>query len=233
MSIRDEKNHETSYLKERWQNRSEIIPPDIEDFTSKFNEREHLLKEMEQYASENKVPILLPSAARFLQIICRSKKPVNILEIGTGIGYSTLSMLFALEGKCHVTSVDFNIERIKVAREFIKRAGFSVNLIFDDSFNIVRELLSKGATFDMIFVDSMKSEYIFMNYKIQALLKPGGIAIFDNVLFRGYVCNNHPPKYRKSIKLLKMFLSHVKTYPGITTSIIPIGDGLLIIEKQD
>ncbi|WP_457570187.1 O-methyltransferase [Desulfurobacterium sp.] len=233
MSIRDEKNHETSYLKERWQNRSEIVPPDIEDFTSQFNEREQLLKEMEQYASENKVPILLPSAARFLQIICRSKKPENILEIGTGIGYSTLSMLFALKGECHITSVDFNIERIKLAGEFINRAGFSANLIFDDAFNTIRNLLSEGVTFDMIFVDSMKSEYVFMNYKIQSLLKPGGIAIFDNVLFRGYVCNDHPPRYKRSIKLLKMFLSHTRDYPGTITSIIPIGDGLLIIEKQD
>ncbi|WP_456395937.1 O-methyltransferase [Desulfurobacterium sp.] len=233
MGIRDKKNHETSYLKERWQNRSEIVPPNIEDFTSQFNAREQILKEIEQYASENKVPILLPSAARFLQIICRSKKPENILEIGTGIGYSTLSMLFALKGRCHITSVDFNIERIKIAGKFIKKAGFSVNLIFDDSFNIIRKLLAEGATFDMIFVDSVKSEYVFMNYKIQALLKHSGIAIFDNVLFRGYVCNEHPPRYKRTIKLLKKFLSHVKTYPGIITSIIPIGDGMLIIENQD
>ncbi|WP_456438176.1 O-methyltransferase [Desulfurobacterium sp.] len=232
MGIGNKKNHETSYLKERWQNRSEIVPPDIEDFTSQFNEREFLLKEIETFASENKVPILLPSAARFLQIICRTKQPEEILEIGTGIGYSTLSMLFALNGRSRITSVDFNGERVQIAKEFIQRSGFFVNLIYDDAFNVISNFIAEGKQFDFIFVDSMKSEYIFMNFKIQTLLKNNGIAVFDNVLFRGYVCGRYPEKYRRSVKLLKTFLKHVKEYPGFTASIIPVGDGLLILERK-
>ncbi|WP_457568076.1 O-methyltransferase [Desulfurobacterium sp.] len=232
MGIRSKKNHKASYLKERWHNRSEITPPYIEDFTSQFNEREPLLKEMESFASVNKVPILLPSAARLLQVMCRLKQPEEILEIGTGIGYSTLSMLFALNGKTRITSVDANAERIQIAEKFIKRSGFSVNLICNDGFDVIRSFIAEGKQFDFIFVDSVKSEYPFMNFKIQALLKKKGVAIFDNVLFRGYVCGNYPEKYRRSTNLLKIFLNHVKEYPGFTASIIPVGDGLLVIERK-
>ncbi|SNR67184.1 O-methyltransferase [Desulfurobacterium atlanticum] len=224
---------EQQFLKNRWNNLSEIIPENVENFISIYNKREPLLIEIEEFAKKEKVPILLPSSANLLKLLCKLKQPRTILEIGTGIGYSTLSILYALNGNCELISVDFNRDRIEIASSFIKKSGFKATLIHNDAFNALRDFLAEGKTFDFIFIDSMKSEYPFFNYKIQALLKENGMAVFDNVLFRGYVCGVHPERYKRAVFLLKKFLKDVKTYPNFENSIIPVGDGLLITERKN
>ncbi len=220
------------FLENRWNNLSEITPTEIEKFVDIYNKGNHLLIEMEKFAAENKVPILLPSSAKLLQLICRLKQPKTILELGTGIGYSTLNMLLAVNGKCNLTSVDFNADRIEIARSFIKKSDFKTDFICNDIFETITELICNERKFDLIFADSMKSEYPFFNYKIQTLLNNNGIAIFDNVLFRGYICDNYPKKYKRSVKLLKKFLDDIKTYPSFDISLLPVGDGLLVIKQE-
>ncbi|WP_456419214.1 O-methyltransferase [Thermovibrio sp.] len=215
----------------RWRNLGEILPEEVEEFIGSFFEREELLREVEEFAKKEKVPILLPSSAQVLRLIVSLKKPRKVLEIGTGIGYSTLNIYLA-HPEAEITTVDSNIKRLKVAEGFFKRAGIPVETVEADGLDFLREALSEGRKYDFIFVDSAKGEYPFFNYKVQALLKPGGLALFDNVLFRGYVAGReHDGRYKRGVKLLKHFLKYIKEYPNFRAYLIGVGDGLLLLEN--
>jgi predicted O-methyltransferase YrrM len=214
----------------RWKNLSDILHEDIESFVNSYVEKPEILTEMEAFASKNKVPILLPVSASFLSLLCIMLKPKNILEIGTGIGYSTLSMYLSLNGECRITTVDSNAGRVSAAKHFFRKAkAKNMEVIEGDAFDIIDRMISESRVFDMVFVDSVKAEYPFLNYRVQALLNRNGLAVFDNVLFRGMVVRrNIEKRYQRSIKLLKHFLKSVKTYPNFRSFIVPIGDGVLI-----
>jgi len=215
----------------RWRNLGEILPEEVEELAASFSAGEKVLREIEEVAKREKIPILLPSAAQTLRLITSLKKPREVLEVGTGAGYSTLTVYFA-HPQARITTVDSNPKRLKLAEEFFKRAGAPVKTVPSDGLEFIRECLAKGKEFDLIFVDSAKGEYPFFNYKVQALLRGGGIALFDNALFRGYAAGRpYPKKYERGVKLLKHFLKTVKEYPGCRSYLIPVGDGLLVVEK--
>ena len=212
----------------RWKNLSEILLPKVEEFCNRYNEREGILKEIEELSQREKVPILLPTSAAFLRLIVSILKPEKVLEIGTGVGYSTLNIYYGYR-KAEITTVDSNRKRLEKAKEFFKRAGSPIKTVLSDGLDYMRELLYRGEVFDFIFVDSVKSEYPFFNYKVQALLSNDGVAVFDNVLFRGYVAGrSYDRRYERGVKLLKKFLEYVKKYPNFEATLIPVGDGLLI-----
>ncbi len=215
----------------RWKNLSDILPEDIESFVNNYMEKPSILREMEAFASKNKVPILLPISASFLSLLCTMIKPKDILEIGTGIGYSTLSMYLSINGNCRITTIDSNANRVSIARQFFKKANAkNINVIYADAFDIIEDMMLKSQTFDMVLVDSAKAEYPFLNYKVQTLLNQNGLALFDNVLFRGMVVKKDVEKrYRRGIRLLRHFLTSVKDYPNFRSFIIPIGDGILVL----
>lgn len=154
----------------------EILPEYVEKFCNVYNEREEILLEIEDFAKKTKTPILLPSAAAFLRLLVKVLKPKKVLEIGTGIGYSTLNIHFSYP-EAEITTVDLNKKRLEIAKAFFKRAEAPIKTIYSDGFDVLRTFLSKGALFDFVFVDSVKSEYPFFHYKVQAVLREGGVEI--------------------------------------------------------
>ena len=217
----------------RWENLSEILLPEVENFCNTYNEREGILNEIEEFSQKEKVPILLPVSAALLRLIVSILKPKRVLEIGTGLGYSTLSIYFGYR-EAEITTVDSNRKRLEKAEEFFERAGAPIKTVLSDGLEYMREFLSREESFDFIFVDSVKSEYPFFNYKFQALLSDGGVAVFDNVLFRGYVAGrDYDKKYERGVKLLRKFLEDVKKYPNFEATLIPVGDGLLFLKQKE
>ena len=212
----------------RWKNLSEIVPEKVELLSKELFKREPLLLEIEELAKREKVPILLPSSAQLLRLLVAFGRPKKVLEIGTGIGYSTLNIFFAYP-QAQITTVELNPERLRKAKEFFKRAGAKIRAVESEALDFVREELSKGESYDFIFVDSAKGEYPFFNYKLQALLGRGGTLLFDNVLFRGLVVEEEVPKrYKRGVGLLRLFLKGIKEYPGFKSYLVPVGDGLLV-----
>ncbi len=217
----------------RWENLSEILLPEVEDFCNTYNKREKILKEIEEFSQKEKVPILLPVSAALLRLIVSILKPKRVLEIGTGVGYSTLNIYYGYR-EAEITTVDSNRKRLKKAEEFFERAGAPIKTVLSDGMEYIRELLSREEIFDFIFVDSVKSEYPFFNYKVQPLLKERGVALFDNVLFRGYVAGrDYDKKYERGVKLLRRFLEDIKNYPNFEATLIPVGDGLLFLKQKE
>lgn len=189
-------------------------------------------KEMEQiikYAKDNDIPILRPETASLLNIIVQAKKPETALEIGTSIGFSGLVILRAMNEDGRLVSVDMDETSLEIARENFRLQGFAerITLINNDTGEVLHNLTD---SFDLIFIDGPKAQYInYLSYCIK-LLNKGGILICDDVLFYGMVADNKLVNRRKItiVKRLRKFLKIISSHPQLDTSIIPIGDGLSI-----
>ena len=105
-----------------------------------------LFEEMEHYAKENNVPIMLKEGINYLTNFVKEKDIKNILEVGTAIGYSTIKL--RNEG-CSITSIERDIDRYKIAKDNVKKSGFdNINLIFGDALDVEISNL-----YDLIFID--------------------------------------------------------------------------------
>jgi len=188
-----------------------------------------ILKEMEEYAKENHVPIITRDIAGLLSVIIKAGKVKSILEVGTAIGYSAIHMgLCAGEG-VSITTIERNEESAARATAFIKRAGLedNIRIITGDAEELLKDV---NGSFDMIFVDAAKGQYMdFMKDSI-GKLKIGGLFVCDNVLFRGMVAERSLLVRRKItiVKRLKKFLSFISSCESLETTIIPMGDGISI-----
>ena len=191
-----------------------------------------ILKEMEDYAKENHVPIITRDIAGLLSVIIKAGKVKSILEVGTAIGYSAIHMgLCAGEG-VSITTIERNEESAEKAAGFINRAGLADNIriITGDAEELLKAV---NGSFDMIFVDAAKGQYMdFMKDSI-GKLKIGGLFVCDNVLFRGMVAERSLLVRRKItiVKRLKKFLSFISSCESLETTIIPMGDGISICCK--
>lgn len=192
------------------------------------------LVNMEEYADENHVPIVEPEVAQLIKVLLKSNKPKNILEIGTAIGYSALVMVDTLEGDCHITTIERREDMIKQAKDFISKTPYkdSISIIQGDANEVLDHI---QGSFDLIFMDAAKGQYIEFFNKCINLLNPGGMIIADNVLFRGMVATDELVIRRKItiVKRLRKFLKYINEVEGFTSSVIPIGDGVALIYKED
>lgn len=192
-----------------------------------------LLQELESYAEENHVPIVQPEVGQLLRTLITIHKPAHILEVGTAIGYSAILMGECLNGDWSITSLERNQEIIPIALDNIKRAGFEkkIRVIPGDALETFPHL---SGSFDFIFLDAAKGHYMeFFDYASN-LLKPGGIIVSDNVLYKGMVAEDSLVQRRKRtiVKRLRDYLERINNMEGYISSVIPIGDGVAITCKE-
>lgn len=192
-----------------------------------------LLQELESYAKEHHVPIVQPEVGQLLRTLLKIHKPASILEVGTAIGYSAILMGECLSGKWTITSLERNQEIIPAALENIERADYEdrIKIIPGDALETFPHLTS---TYDFIFLDAAKGHYMeFFDYA-SALLKPGGIIVSDNVLYKGMVAEDSLVKRRKRtiVNRLREYLERINNLEGYISSVIPIGDGVAITCKE-
>ncbi len=184
---------------------------------------------LEAFAVENNVPIIQPEVGRFIEQLIKMNNVHNILEIGTAIGFSALVFADAIgEGK--IDTIERSELMIGRAKENLKLAPSSVeiNLHEGDALELVKEM--KGP-YDMIFIDAGKGHYKqFLDDCIKQL-KPGGIVVSDNVLFKGMIAQPREAVRRRVRTIhgrMRNYLSFLMEHPDLDTSIIPLGDGLAI-----
>ncbi len=189
---------------------------------------------MEEYAEENHVPIIEPEVGQLIKLLLKSNKAKKILEIGTAIGYSALVMAHSLQGDCHITTIERRQDMVELAQDFISNSPYKdkIKIIHGDANEVLDNMDGK---FDLIFMDAAKGQYIeFFNKSIK-LLNPGGMIIADNVLFRGMVASDDLLVRRKItiVKRQRKFLKYINEIDGFVASVIPIGDGVALIYRED
>ncbi|AUM99833.1 methyltransferase [Clostridium botulinum] len=197
-------------------------------------ENEGVLKELEDYAKENAVPIIHKEVANFLEFMISVKKPKKILELGTAIGYSSIFMSLSSKGECNITTIERDDKMIEIAKNNIEKYSFKdkIKIIQGDCLEILKDLEDK---YDIIFMDAGKGHYNeFLPYCLK-LLNKDGIIIADNVLFRGMVANDELVIRRKItiVKRMRKYMNMISDKDNFITSIIPMGDGIAITKRRN
>ena len=194
---------------------------------------DRILKEMEEYATLNNVPIMLKDGINYLTDYIKENNIKNILEIGTAIGYSASKM--ALVSKdIKVTTIERDKDRYLLAINYINKLGLNnqSNVILDDAVNV--EL---SDTYDLIFIDAAKSQYIKFFEKFTKNLKINGVVISDNLNFHGLTHTKEPIESRNVrglVRKLNLYIDYLKGNDNFETTFMDIGDGLAIsIKKKD
>ncbi len=190
------------------------------------------MQQMEQYAHENKVPIIPREVGALLHWLIGLQQPRSMLEIGAGIAWSTAWMaLAAPDAVLYTFERDKN--RIRMSEENLQSLGLSERVILHAG--DVRELLAEAEhTYDLIFIDAEKNGYPEFWELCWPRLNTDGLLIADNVLFRGIVAEgaDYPPKYRHNVANLREYLRLAQETPGAETVLLPIGDGLALTRRK-
>ena len=185
------------------------------------------LCELEREAIKDHVPIIRREMQSFLKVLLQMQRPVNILEVGTAVGFSTLLFCEYAPEEARVTTIEKYEKRIPIAKENFRKAGKEEQILFLEG--DATEILAKlEDTYDFIFMDAANGQYIHFLSDVMRLLKVGGILVSDNVLQDGDIIESHYAVERRNrtiYKRMREYLYELKHDDRLMTSIIPIGDG--------
>ena len=191
------------------------------------------LDRLEEEAIEDFVPIIRKDMQAFLKFMMRLCKPRNILEVGTAVGFSAL-LMSEYAPEAHITTIENYEKRIPIARDNIAKAGksASIDLIPGDATEILPTLTD---TYDFIFMDAAKGQYINFLPEIMRLLSKGGILVSDNVLQDGDIIESRFAVVRRDRTIhtrMREYLYTLKHMEGVSTVILPVGDGITVTVKE-
>ena len=186
-----------------------------------------LLAEMEAYAEEHHVPIADREVARFIEITARSNGARRVLEIGMAIGYTVIHLLRGMGDGGEVVTIEPSEEMISRAEEYLGREGVRGRVRIERGFAL--EVLPRlaGETFDAVFLDALKEEYVGYLEHSLPLLRVGGLVIVDNLLWGGQVAGEiRSPEQTVSTQALREFNQVFIRHPQLLSVVLPVGDGL-------
>ena len=191
------------------------------------------LNELEKEARETNVPIIRTETQSLLRTLIVVNRPERILEVGTAVGFSALCMSeYAPEG-CQITTIEKYEKRSPVALENFRRFGKSgcIQLLAEDAAVALKKL--KGS-YDFIFMDAAKGQYMNFLPDVLRLLRTGGLMVSDNVLQDGDILESRYAVTRRDRTIharMREYLYELKHNPLLVTSVLPVGDGVAVSVK--
>ena len=208
---------------------SPILRPEQEGYLERLlPPRDPLLREMEERATRDEVPVSDPEVGRLLSILARSAGARRILEVGTAIGYGTLCLARGAP-EARVVSIDTDPERLATARGYLERGGVAgrVELIEGAALDVLHRL---QGPFDLVYIDAVKKEYRRYLDQVVPLLRVGGLVVCDNLLWGGTVAAP-PDEDDENADALRAFNGYLMMHPQLQAVVVPLGDGLGIATK--
>ena len=194
-----------------------------------------LILEMEEDAKDHFVPIMERSGIDTFIGLLTIQQPSSLLEIGSAIGYSAIRLAKAIPNLT-IATIERDQDRHEKAVNYIQRASLNdrITLYKDDAltFNTDKLLVSQ---FDALFIDAAKGQYKRFFEKYEPLVKEGGIIYCDNMFMHGMAFLEDatiPKRNRTMIRNLKAFTEWIMANPAYDTSLLPVGDGILIARKR-
>lgn len=189
-----------------------------------------LLDEIEREALDAYVPIIRKEMQSFLKFLLKAHRPGRILEVGTAVGFSAILMGTYGPEDCQITTIEKYEKRIPIARANFQRAGMEqkITLMEGDAMEILQGL---PGPYDFIFMDAAKGQYLYYLPELIRLLPEGGILVSDNVLQDGDVIESRFAVERRNRTIharMREYLYTLTHCGELTTSILPLGDGVTV-----
>lgn len=204
-------------------------------FINSFDEgHAEYLEVLERRAKADRIPVIRREMQSFLKFMMEYARPKRILEVGTAIGFSALLMCEYDPALCELITIENYEKRIPIARENIKKAGKEqqIRLICGDAMEVLPTLTG---SFDFIFMDAAKGQYIHFLPQVLRLMAPGAVLVSDNVLQEGDLLESHFAVERRNrtiYKRMRDYLYELKHNKELVTSILPLGDGVALSVKR-
>ena len=190
-------------------------------------ERSPVMREMEELAEREGIPIVHWETGRFLAILVRALDPRRVLEVGTAIGYSTLHMAEAIDAGTIVT-IERDPVRAAQAADFLSRAGVAdkVEIVEADAMEAIAEL---PGPFDFLFLDASKDEYADYLRLAEPKASERALLVVDNLLMSGDVAltDDSQATWRPaSLAAARAFNAGLIDSDRWLGAVLPIGDGV-------
>ena len=211
--------------------RSGHIQDDVEEYVYQLlPERDAVVTEIEDYAAQNRVPIIGPAVARMLTLFVEVSGAKRIFEMGSAIGYSTIWLARAAGPKGKVTYTDGDPEKARRAKDYFRRAGVAKRI--DVRVGDALELLKKSpGTFDLIFNDIDKRQYPTALRVSLPKLRRGGLFITDNTLWSGKAARPAAPDDLDT-QGIQEFNRLVYATKQLYPVLLPLRDGVTVCRKH-
>ncbi len=194
---------------------------------------DEVLSEMEAQAMVEQIPIVMPDTGALLHVLALASAARRVIEVGTAIGVSTLYIARALPEGGTVVSFEIDEARHAAARDYLGRAGVLARA--DLRLQDAREGLAQlSGTFEMAFVDGVKSQYGDYFDALLPLLAPGAVLAVDNVLMSGTVAEGRSDGHwsDEQIATARAFNERLLGDGRLTGTVTPIGDGVLVAVRR-
>jgi len=209
----------------------QIISDKVEAYLNQLMPIEDpFLAALQQQGIEQDIPIIQVPSIRLIELLINIVQPKTIIEIGTAIGFSAIWMAKAKQDVI-IHTIERKEAMIELAKENIKAANLASRIILHEGEAV--DILPTLPPTEMVFIDAAKGKYREFFQLTYPLVKVGGLFVFDNVLFRGYVADDEVVKSKPMLRKIKAFNQFLAEQPQITTSFIPIGDGLALAYKLE
>jgi len=211
-----------------------FLPEKIDDYVVKHSQEEPELLQQLTRETYQKIlqPIMLsgPYQGRILSMISKLIHPKSVLELGTFTGYSTLCLAEGLQSEGEIHTIDINEELVDFQRKYFDKSNYGHQIVqhLGNALDIIPKL---DKTFDLVFIDADKPNYVNYFHLIIDLLNPRGILLSDNVLWHGKVIETVDPN-DDSTQVVLAYNKLLHEDPRIETVILPIRDGLSMSRKR-
>lgn len=207
--------------------------PERESRTAKLNKLEFApqIESLRKSASEREVPTASAETLNFLITLALAKDAKNILEVGCAEGITSLALLNTCGG-AHLTAIEREEQFICAAKENLSAYAGRHTLLKGDAADICAGLADES--FDFIFLDCAKVQYIKLLPDLKRILKKNGVLAADDVLMYGWVNGEAetPKKRRMLVEHIKEYLAAVTADCALQTSVLDIGNGLAVSVKK-
>jgi caffeoyl-CoA O-methyltransferase len=193
--------------------------------------RDPLLREIEERAAGDDVPISDPEVGRLLSILARATGARRILEVGTALGYGAIWLARGAP-EARVVTIETDPQRIVEARGYLERAGVAerVEIVEGAALDVLPRL---QGPFDLAYVDAVKKQYRRYLDLILPNLRVGGVVVCDNLLWKGHVAA--PPdedtEDDENADALRAFNGYLMIHPQLEAVVLPLGDGVGVATK--
>lgn len=199
----------------------EITHPKINDYLENMLvEEDPILREMGDYGRAQGFPIVGAQAGRLMYLLARAIQAKQVLELGSGFGYSAMWFAHAVGKGGQVVMTEGKQENQDRARAYFTRAGLVDRVVFNvgDALEIAQKY---AGPFDVVFCDINKHDYPKAIAVARAKLRIGGILIFDNMLWHGRVLDQKDADTNAVLETTRALMNADDFF----TTMVPVRDG--------